>query len=103
MSVPHDLHGAVRRSVWSFSVENQPSGSLELYLTAAGFVWHWQHKPAHLVAIAGVPDDTGESGGKTPVLGKAAYRFFDEDGAIGHIMESTAFAFDGLCALEAVH
>lgn len=92
------LGGAVRRSAWSLKVQNRAAGTLELYLTAAGYVWSWSQKPEHLVPIAGVLDDVVD-GAAAPI----PYRFFDEEFAIGHILANTGYAFHGDCAMEALH
>jgi hypothetical protein len=90
------LAGAQLRAVWSLRVQNLPAGTLELYLADAGYVWNWAKKPAGLVPLAGVLDDSGENAA-------IPYRFFEQDSALDHVMAKTGFAFRGDCCLEAVH
>lgn len=90
------LQGAHLRSTWQLRIKDAPAGKLELYLAEAGYVWNWAEKPANLVALAGVIDNSGDES-------RIPYRFFESDSALDHIMTSTAKAFRGNCCLQAIH
>ena len=90
------LNGAELRSTWQLRIKDAPAGNLELYLADAGYVWNWTEKPAHLVALAGVIDGSGDES-------RIPYRFFESNSALDYIMASTAKAFRGNCCLQAIH
>lgn len=90
------LKDAKRSSRWQVEILGAPCGELELYLTEAGYVWYWSHKPQHLVPLVGVLDD------QTPV-DRRPYRFHEFEGAVSHLMHCTGVAFSGQCGLAAAH
>lgn len=90
------LDGAHRFSAWNLQVYEKPSGVLELYATADGYIWRWTSKPLNLVALTGVLDDT-------PASTQRPARFAGVDDAIDYIMYGSGVAYAGACGLEAIH
>lgn len=88
------LSGATLTSSWAVVAQGALSGALELYLTAAGYVWNWRGRPAEMVPLVGVLDDRSSADQKP-------LRFVEMENALAHVMHCTAIAFNGDCGLAA--